>query len=52
MYVNFLYVKFFMHKFSQDFQSCHFVFKIQKLHKAEKRLQYNWDFMNEIEVKI
>ena len=26
--------------------------KIQKLHKAAKRLQWDWDFMNEIEVKI
>ena len=26
--------------------------KIQKLHKAAKWLQCNWDFMNKIEVKI
>ena len=26
--------------------------QIQKLHKAAKRLQCNWDFMNKIEVKI
>ena len=25
--------------------------KIQKLHKAAKRLQRNWDFMNKIEVQ-
>ena len=25
---------------------------IQKLHKAAKRLQYNWEFMNKIELKI
>ena len=26
--------------------------KIQKLHKAAKWLQCNWDFMNKIDVKI
>ena len=27
-------------------------FKIQKLHKAAKWLQFNWDFMNKIEVIV